>query len=106
MGYCFVCKALGDSNGLFRLPQKEAKRKNWVDALQKGYTSPLQTSKKDLRVCFRHFRDSDYKLTGTTLRLKPGRESYMAQWLRLDKKGYEIVFLVLINSLLIWLSEL
>ena len=49
MGYCFVCKALGDSNGLFRLPQKEAKRKNWVDALQKGYTSPLQTSKKDLR---------------------------------------------------------
>ena len=87
MGYCFVCKALGDSNGLFRLPQKEAKRKNWVDALQKGYTSPLQTSKKDLRVCFRHFRDSDYKLTGATLRLKPGRESYSAQWLRLDKKG-------------------
>ena len=78
MGYCFVCKALGDSNGLFRLPKNELKRKSWVQSLQKGFASPLQTSKDNLRVCFRHFRDSDYKLTGTTLRLKPGRESYCA----------------------------
>ena len=94
MGYCFVCKALGDSNGLFRLPQKELRRKNWVDALQKGFTSPLQTSKKDLRVCFRHFRDSDYKLTGATLRLKPGRESYSAQWLNLETKVYQSSYML------------
>ena len=68
MGYCFVCKAQGDTNGLYRLPKKDEKRKIWMKNL--GFYF-LET-KKDVRVCFRHFQDSDYRIIGTTRRLKPG----------------------------------
>ena len=75
MGYCFVCKADGESNGLYRLPKKDKKRKMWLKNLKLGLKVDddyfLET-KKQLRVCFRHFQDSDYRIIGTTRRLKPG----------------------------------
>ena len=77
MGYCFVCKADGESNGLYRLPKKDKKRKMWLKSL-KMWTKNLEVddyflkTKKDLRICFRHFQDSDFRIIGTTRRLKPG----------------------------------
>ena len=69
MGYCFVCKiADGESNGLYRLPKKDEKRKTWL----KNMKMDDYFLKKDVRVCFRHFQDSDYRKIGTTRRLKPG----------------------------------
>ena len=85
MGYCFVCQADGETSGLYRLPANEKRRSNWLNSLKMG-GSYFSETKKDIRVCFRHFRDSDYKLTGTTLRLKPGMQLlHIAQLLR----GYE-----------------
>ena len=73
MGYCFVCKAVGDGDGLYRLPKKDKKRKMWLKNLKLGIMDDdLLKTKKDVRVCFRHFRDIDYKIIGTTRRLKPG----------------------------------
>ena len=72
MGYCFVCKAYGDSNGLYRLPKKDGKRKMWLKNLKLGIKNLEVETKKDLRVCFRHFQDGDYRIIGTTRRLKPG----------------------------------
>ena len=85
MGYCFVCQADGETSGLYRLPANEKRRSNWLNSLKMG-GSYFSETKKDIRVCFRHFRDSDYKLTGTTLRLKPGMQLlHIAHLLR----GYE-----------------
>ena len=75
MGYCFVCKADGESNGLYRLPKKDEKRKMWLKNLK--VDDYYLKTKKDFRVCFRHFQDSDYRTIGTTRitatrRLKPG----------------------------------
>ena len=82
MGYCFVCQADGETSGLYRLPANEKRRTAWLNSLKMG-GSYFSETKKDIRVCFRHFRDSDYKLTGTTLRLKPGMQLlYIAQLLR------------------------
>ena len=76
MGYCFVCKAIGDGDGLYRLPKKDERRKMWLKNLELGIRNFEEEdyfleTKKDVRVCFRHFQDSDYRTTGTTRRLKP-----------------------------------
>ena len=71
MGYCFVCKAYGDSNGLYRLPKKDEKRKMWLKNL--NVDDFFLKPKKDVRVCYRHFQGSDYRTIGDTRRLKPGK---------------------------------
>ena len=72
MGFCIVCNAVGDTSGLYRLPKSREKRKIWIENLKmsKYYVD----TEKDVRVCFRHFRDTNYKLTATYLRLKPGMQ--------------------------------
>ena len=73
MGFCMVCKE-GNSvtNGLFRLPKFEAKRNLWIKVLKLD-ANILKQTEKDFRVCFRHFKDSDYRCFGKQMRLKPGK---------------------------------
>ena len=72
MGYCMVCKEGSDTNGHFRLPKFEAKRKLWIEQLKLD-ANILNHTQKDFRVCFRHFKDSDYRIFGKQMRLKPGK---------------------------------
>ena len=53
--------------------KRTKKRKMWLKNLKLGIMDDdLLKTKKDVRVCFRHFQDSDYRIIGTTRRLKPG----------------------------------
>ena len=72
MGFFIVCRAFGKVGGLHRFPKKEEKRKIWMKSLKLG--DYFLDTKKEIRVCFRHFRDSDYILVGTRKSLKPGMQ--------------------------------
>ena len=74
MGFCIACREFGAACGpLFRVPKDEKTRTEWINALNMNVKYYLSTT-TECRVCYRHFRDQDYVLTGTRLRLKPGMQ--------------------------------
>ena len=65
---CVSCHKIG-GKGYFRFPKGSEASKTWLKALE--LDEDLDT--KPLRVCFRHFSESDLQIYSSQIRTKDGK---------------------------------
>ena len=71
---CLSCKARGDA-GYYHMPRLPEARKLWLDSLGLSdyYQVNVGPNRVSWRICYRHFKYTDFKTTGKHITLLKGK---------------------------------